>query len=78
MIADIVKAFDIIVKKRVAVEDVIECQTYEEYVKATEIYYDKMVNHENISKESWLKQWLIDSQTFFFLKEVIVNESNVD
>lgn len=66
------KAFNIILEKRIDIDELIECRNYKEFVKSMKEYYDMHIDHlGTVTKEWWLDKWLIDENTFDYLREVI-------
>lgn len=70
LVAMTLKAYHIIIFKRVDIDDLVESESYEDYVEKTKQLYDKVVAPlKTMGKEEWLENWLIDNETYDFLKE---------
>ena len=70
LVAMSLKAYHIIIFKRIDMDDLVESESYENYVKKTNALYDKVVAPlKTMDKEEWLEKWLIDEETYDFLKE---------
>ena len=71
MISEEKRALQIIFQYRVDIDDLVESENYDDYAKKTEEYFDKVVAPLNtVTKEWWLKRWLISEEDYNFLREV--------
>ena len=63
------KVLDILFEKQVDIGDIVESEDYADFVKMTEKFYDNEIKKLNtISKDKWLKQWLLTYEEYQLLK----------
>lgn len=63
------KVLDILFEKQVDIGDIVDSEDYDDFVKKTEKFYDNEIKKLNtISKDKWLKQWLLTYEEYQLLK----------
>ena len=63
------KVVGILFRKQVDIGDIVESEDYDDFVKMTEKFYDNEIKKLNtISKDKWLKQWLLTYEEYQLLK----------
>lgn len=63
------KVLDILFEKQVDIGDIVDSEDYDDFVKKTEKLYDNEIKKLNtISKDKWLKQWLLTYEEYQLLK----------
>lgn len=64
------KVLDILFKKRVDIDDLLESEDYDDFKQRTiDFYHSKIKGLNVISLDSWLKQWLPTEEEYNFIIE---------
>ena len=66
--------FEILKDKKPSIADIIESEDYDAYVEQTQLFYKEEVTpYFRITREEWLKWWMLTEEEYNIVKETINN-----